>query len=737
MKIKSYLILTFFAFLLCVGKNYSQIDFCGLPSQSEQLEKKYPEIKAETVKFLNYQQAYIAAQGAMKKQTAVKKSGVAQYIIPVVFHIIHNYGTENISDAQVLDAVSILNRDYQRRNADTVNVDPEFKSLIADCQFEFRLAQLDPNGKCTNGIERIQSLQTYQGGDAAKINQWPREKYLNIWVVAAIPNPVSGTSAAGYAYLPPAVKGQSYPLDGVLLINSYIGSIGTGNVFQSRALTHEVGHFLGLNHTWGSTNQPGVACGDDGIKDTPLTKGYSQTCPSTLAAQAGVACTVGVLENEENYMEYSYCSKMFTHDQQVAMEATLNNPTSGRNNLWTPSNLALTGVDGSGPTECAPKADFYSARGVYSANSDYLCKGAPVSFYDLSTNGTPTSWNWSFSNATPSSATTQNVIGVTFNNPGWQTISLTVANGSGSDTKTYTQSLYITDQSTSQYSNNLVQGFENKSQFNSDWFINNQPVTTNNTSVWSITNTASFSGTNSIMLNSFLNPSGNYPFAGNAGDIDEFISPSIDLTGVSPLYLSYAYSYATRAYKSADAKETLKVFSSVNCGRTWTLLTNGGTISGPALANAGISASMPYVPTKNLWATKLITLPASLATSNVRFKFQFTSDDFSNNLFIDDINISSSVGIKENTEGVNSFSVFPNPTNESATILYELNKKQNVELCIYDMLGNKVLPLINQAQEAGEHSYVINKDNMAKGIYFIRLSVDGNHSAVQKFILLD
>ena len=76
--------------------------------------------------------------------------GQSPYIIPVVFHVIHENGPENISDAQILDQIRILNRDYS--NPDTNIITDSFRSIVADCDIEFRLATKDPQGNCTKGI---------------------------------------------------------------------------------------------------------------------------------------------------------------------------------------------------------------------------------------------------------------------------------------------------------------------------------------------------------------------------------------------------------------------------------------------------------------------------------------------------------------------------------------------------------------------------------------------------------
>src|SRR5688572_3389739 len=78
-------------------------------------------------------------------------------IIPTVVHIIHNYGPENVSDARVADAIRWLNEDFMGTSPDLSGVIVPFQDDIGNPQFEFRLATLDPNGNCTNGITRTAS----------------------------------------------------------------------------------------------------------------------------------------------------------------------------------------------------------------------------------------------------------------------------------------------------------------------------------------------------------------------------------------------------------------------------------------------------------------------------------------------------------------------------------------------------------------------------------------------------
>ncbi|MCC6691229.1 MAG: hypothetical protein IT235_06810 [Bacteroidia bacterium] len=274
MKSKVLIVAAYLIIASGTGKLFAQQEFntCGYAEQLRKLIQKNPTIVTQMDAFQKYQAEYIA------KQKVSKMPASQQYIIPVVFHVLHNYGPENITDAQIIQAVSIINRDYNKKNADTISVRSPFNNIIANCDFEFRLARIDPKGNCTNGIEHIQTAQTYMGDDAAKFSQWPRDKYMNIWVSNTLPT----AGQAAYAFQPPSVSGISSPLDGIMCLYTYVGDNGTSNPSNSRTLTHELGHSLGLSHTWGNTNNPEVACGDDGIADTPPTQGDNPGCKNPL-----------------------------------------------------------------------------------------------------------------------------------------------------------------------------------------------------------------------------------------------------------------------------------------------------------------------------------------------------------------------------------------------------------------------------------------------------------------------
>ena len=227
--------------------------------------------------------------------------------IPVVFHILYNTTAENISEAQVMSQMDILNEDFRRLNADQDN---EW-SQAADTQIEFCLASQDPNGNPTDGILRVPTnLTSFGTNDAMKFTSqggsdaWPASDYMNFWVCDL------GSSLLGYAQFP----GGPASTDGIVCNYTATGNTGTASApFDlGRTATHEVGHYLNLRHIWGDGG-----CGaSDFVDDTPDSDGPNYGC-----ALGSVAC--GTTDMVQNYMDYSddACMNLFTQGQSDRMNA--------------------------------------------------------------------------------------------------------------------------------------------------------------------------------------------------------------------------------------------------------------------------------------------------------------------------------------------------------------------------------------------------------------------------------
>lgn len=657
-----------------------------IESLSDQQKDQY-EIEQESYELEI--QNFIANNPQLLTQSNGNQRAIT-YTIPVVFHIIHEGGPENISEEQVMNALQHMNDDYQKANTSWSDVNSNFLPIVADVEIEFKLAKLDGSGNCTNGITRTFSSVTDGGTGSQRVaavqaehGDWPGDEYINIFVFRTMD--VEG--AAGYTFRPNIQIGNSME-NGIHLVHDYVGSIGTASSQGAHTLTHEVGHWLNLAHPWGGTNEPGLASNcndDDGVADTPNTIGWA-TCEVN-----GSSC--GSLDNVENFMEYSYCSKMFTNGQKAYMHAALNNPTGGRDNITKASNLAATGVN----------LPAVMCDASFESNKREVCAGETISFTDLSYSN-PTGWTWSFPGGSPSSSTSQNPT-VTYNTPGTYTVTLTATDGSISKSETKTSFIEVLPNGTPLP---VVEGFEELSSLNgSFWTVENE----NNNAKFEITSDAAHTGSKSVKLKNFGQQSGN---------IDALISNPINLSTVTTeTTLSFRYAYRKR---SSGNDEWLRIFITNDCGDNWI---QRRTIRGSSLGTEIATSS--WTPSQNDWVTVHMTnITSPYWVDNFRFRFEFESDG-GNNFYLDDINIyegpSSDDPLSVNNEDlIKSFNVYPNPTDNIANVTFSLENNQNVNVSLVNMMGQTIQSNDIQAQ-TGENLVMLDTKSVQAGIYLVKINI--------------
>lgn len=240
--------------------------------------------------------------------------------IPVVVHVIYNRPEENVSDAQIESQMVVINQDFRARNSDRKNIPESFRKFLGDAKLAFKLAVRDPEGRPTSGITRTHTnVKIFDLDDAMKFNSsgghdaWPCDRYLNMWVCDI-------KNRHGYAQFPTPSASDT---DGIVIDYKSFGAVGTAKYpfHKGRTATHEIGHWLNLNHIWGDD---GKGCErSDNVEDTPNqagpNKGRNMKFPH-------ISCNNGPHGDMfMNFMDYSdddiMC--MFSKGQCERMFATL------------------------------------------------------------------------------------------------------------------------------------------------------------------------------------------------------------------------------------------------------------------------------------------------------------------------------------------------------------------------------------------------------------------------------
>lgn len=628
-------------------------------------------------------------------------SRAALYTIPVVFHVLHTGGDENISDEQIIDALARINEDFNKLNNNWNLVNPAFLPIVADIQVDFKLAKKKPNGECFKGITRTFSFAAWgDGSDQASAVQsahgnFQSNRYLNIFVVPY------ANGAAGYTNYPNNWGGTSLS-NGIYILHNYVGRIGTSSNYASTALSHEIGHWFNLPHLWGNSNTPGLASNcdtDDGVNDTPNTIGW------TSCNVNGESC--GSLDNVENFMEYSYCSKMFTAGQKARMHAALNSTVGGRNNLHTATNLNNTGVND----------PLVFCRADFRTDIREICPGTTVSFLDESVH-TASNWSWSFPGGTPSTSNLQNPV-ITYNQPGVYNVTLTAGDGTTTNSKTINSYITVVPKVTAYP---MSEGFETYSSLESSVSVWRQMDFGNNNE-WSIFTGAGFTGTKSARIANL-----NQPEEG----IDDLISQAFDLssfTATDVVTMTFRTSFKRRTTTDSDR---LRVMASTDCGQTWS---TRRTLSASNLSVGDVLATSWVPATQEDWKTWHVTnINSNFFLDNVMFKFEFKGGG-GNNIYLDDINIYSegTSGIEGlSTDQVTDVVLYPNPADAEMAVELSLVGPATLNVRIVDLFGKEISS--HQIQgESGQNVVLLDVSQFAQGLYMVEISGVGA-SVVKPFI---
>lgn len=630
-------------------------------------------------------------QGVEELRTGARNADSLR-AIPVVVHVVYFSSTENISEEQIQSQIRILNEDYGKMPGTPGD------GAGVDTGIRFFLANLDPDGNCTNGIVRLKSEeladhQPYERPLLRQLSFWDNTRYLNIYIVQDITG-----SILGYSSFP----GGPADEDGIVAVHDEFGNIGTASGSMGRTVTHEIGHWLGLYHTFHNGCGEDVCDDGDFVCDTPPALNPHYVCSGTNTCSND---DPDLPDQEENYMDYTPedCKNRFTEGQRMRMQASLN---TLRDYIWSAENLLSTGYDSvfTPPAVCPVHADFVTL-------TRDICVNNSVTFSDRSLNEA-TFWHWYFPGAIPNQSFLQNPK-VFYPEEGTFPVSLVVENANGMDSFGIEEYITVSTPGTGDplsYQADFDGGMDlpaGMTIYNPDGEI-----------TWEVNSEASVSGNNSIRIDNLSST--------NYGTIDELILPYLDLTSSSPdssVYLSFSYAYAKSVQTFTDE---LLVLLSTDCGQNFTQI----LYKAHADLTTADPQTTPFIPTEDQWDLAYVNLDNFRIHDNVLIKFVNVTDG-GNYLYLDDFYLGDGSDLNVATRpepGIaGQFSFYPNPVAGQLNIAFSLAASDDLQVEVLNAQGLLVRRGSRAYFAKGDHQMTVNTTGLAAGVYWVNVKGNGGN----------
>ncbi|GJM28823.1 MAG: hypothetical protein DHS20C17_14580 [Cyclobacteriaceae bacterium] len=593
---------------------------CGTVTYQETLQKGSIEETRDAFEDWMYNKLTESRKSPLQAANARTQQVIT---IPVVVHIIHNGETigsgSNIDESRIIEQIERLNKDFRRLNSDTSNTPVEYLNIATDTEIQFVLAKRDPYGLPTEGINRVTgSRPVYDlvhNTELKALSYWPAEDYMNLWV-AELEN------LLGYAQFPVSSLGgleiasENRLTDGVVIDTDFFGINQALNPESiGRTCTHEVGHFLGLRHTWGD----GGCSVDDFCEDTPRSDNSNFGCPDTESC--------GSKDMVQNYMDLSddLCMNLFTICQKDRMNVVLGN---------SPRRTSLVNSSGALPPIMVDN-DAGIRELIVPQNG--ICSEMVSPKAIIQNTGTNTITSFEVELQIDDIPVESRTVSITL-----QLLETTLVSFSNHEIPDMAKVEIVINQTNGVVDGNpennqqqvsvSTKGFsslpisEDFNNFPSNWETRNN----DNSLTWDLANAPSETSANTAARVNFYN------YENAKGEYDYLISPALDLTTYTGLNLEFDLSYAPF---SAGDLDGLIVAISEDCGNTFPNQHYVYFKQGLELATAPVSGGS-YVPSgKSDWNTEIINLDQYAGSSPLRIAF-IAVNDYGNNLYIDNVNIS-------------------------------------------------------------------------------------------------
>ncbi len=639
--------------------------------------------------------------------------------IAVVVHVIHNdepYGEgTNITDEQIHSQIEVLNEDYQRKNGDTTQTQAEFRSVASKLNIEFVLARQTKEGNPTTGIVRKRgtkdaySINVPDRELLSGISQWDPNIYLNIWVTN-LQSPYIGLAQFpdfDYPGLEDEQNTDNESTDGMVIDYRAFGSAAKvpgldlmPNYNLGRTSTHEIGHFFGLKHVWGDITGPSGCNVDDYVIDTPNSSNeYSGVCtPSDH-----VSCSSN--DMYENFLYYTNdaCMNIFTAGQVERMQVIIENAprrTSLINSIGTeyPNDmyfdLAVHSVLSPGKVSCSNEINSV----IEIKNNGTV----PVTDFDITYNVNGQTTTIPYEGDTISSGEIIELIRILSTlQDGSQILTVSLSNipGDINGANNQLKHAFAVDHQTDFIP--LREQFEVSDLSLTNWITVNEDGAIG----WELADAPKTLDENVAAFMNFYNYE-------DLQQMDWLISPALDFSNAVAASLTFKASYA----KNQNHNDQLRIMGSKDCGTNFDdvlVIYNSNDLS--------VQSSDKFWEPVNQsdWKEQSLDLSEYAGEQNIRIAF-LTINGYGNNLYLDDVEFYTTSEDKIVKAGLNSFTIFPNPSGDGRfQLAMNTSERQQVVIFIYDHMGR----LITQDEYPNtlNQTYHYNLAGFRSGVYYIHV----------------